>query len=197
VPDLIVVSGPPGAGKSTVAAALSRLFEASALVSGDHFFGFIDQGYIDPWTSPAHDQNEVVTQAAGAAAGRLAAAYTVIYDGVIGPWYLEAFRAATGLPSLHYAVLLPPEPLCLERVRSRGGHGLTDQEATRHMHRQFAADRPEPRFVITEPGAAATQARRIHGLVQAGQLRWPAAGRGPAVLPPAGRPGQTGWNSTR
>jgi cytidylate kinase len=173
VPDLIVVSGPPGAGKTTVATALARLFDPSALVSGDHFYGFIDQGYIDPWTCAAQRQNEVVTQAAGAAAGRLAQGYTVVYDGVIGPWYLEEFRVATGLPGLHYAILLPSEAQCLERVQSRSGHGFTDQQATRHMYRQFTAARLDPRHVLAGPGDAEAQARRLHDLVRGGRLCWP------------------------
>ena len=52
--ELIVVAGPPGAGKSTVARILADGFERSALVVGDDFFAFVRQGYIDPWwTRPA------------------------------------------------------------------------------------------------------------------------------------------------
>ena len=69
VSDLIVVTGPPGAGETTVARFLSRMFEPSALVAGDDFFAFIDQGYIAPWTAEAHQQNEIVVEAAGAAVG--------------------------------------------------------------------------------------------------------------------------------
>ena len=174
VSDLIVVSGPPGAGKTTVARALSRLFDPSAVVSGDQFFAFIEQGYIAPWTSPAHRQNEIVTEAAGAAAGRLATGgYTVVYDGVIGPWFLEAFGAAARIPFLHYAILLPPEPVCLERIHYRADHGFKDQEAARHMYQQFAGADIDPRYVVASTDDATTLACRLFHLVHDGRLRWP------------------------
>ncbi|MGI8682337.1 MAG: hypothetical protein ACR2JO_09490 [Mycobacteriales bacterium] len=71
------------------------MFEPTALVAGDDFFAFIDQGYIAPWTAEAHQQNEIVVEAAAAAAGRLTlGGYTVVYDGAIGPWFLEPFGEA-------------------------------------------------------------------------------------------------------
>ena len=158
-----------------MARALSRLFDPSALVPGDQFFAFIDRGYIAPWTSPAHRQNEIVTKAAGAAAGRLATGgYTVVYDGVIGPWFLETFTTATQLPFLHYVILLPPEPVCLERVSSRADHGFKDQQAARHMYQQFATADVDPRYVVTSTDAAAVLARQLLHLVHEGRLRWPA-----------------------
>jgi len=65
---LIVVTGPPGAGKTTVARALSGLFDPSALVAGQ-ISAFIDQGGIPPRAAAAHRQNEIVIGAAAGAVG--------------------------------------------------------------------------------------------------------------------------------
>jgi hypothetical protein len=73
VAELIVVTGPPGAGEAAAARALSRLFERSVLVAGDDVFAFIARGYVAPWIREAHRQNGTVIGAAAAAAGRLAA----------------------------------------------------------------------------------------------------------------------------
>ena len=102
---LLVVTGPPGAGKSTVAAILAHRDEPSALVAGDAFFAFLARGAIPPWLPESRGQNEVVTQAAGAAAGRYASGgYATVYDGVVGPWFLPTFAAATMLTTLIWKI---------------------------------------------------------------------------------------------
>lgn len=162
--DLIVVTGPPGAGKSTVAEALVAGFTPSALVPGDDFFGFIRAGRIDPWLPESHAQNETITRAAAAAAGRLAAGrYVVVFDGVVGPWFLPAFADAAGAVRLHYAVLMPSEQCCLDRVATRRSHGFTDLPATSHMYRQFENAQIERRHLFdnstAEPGQTAAAIR--------------------------------------
>ena len=172
--DLIVITGPPGAGKSSVGRVLSARFALSALVAGDDVFSFLDQGYREPWTPEAHTQNDVVIQAAAAAAGRFAAGgYTVVYDGVVGPWFLDTFLAATGLPRLNYVVLLPPEQVCLQRVAHREGHAFTDLDATRHMHRQFTDAALDPRHLVTADQRLEHLATAIENAAAAGSLRYP------------------------
>jgi hypothetical protein len=172
---LIVVTGPPGAGKSTVARELAGTFPASALVTGDDFFAFVSGGWIEPWLPEAHRQNEVVLGAAAAAAGRfVAGGYTVVYDGVVGPWFLPAFAAATGVAELAYAVLLPPADACLTRVATRVGHGFSDADAARRMHREFATSDVDERHVLRDPaGRPADLAAEILDRLDRGLLRYP------------------------
>lgn len=172
---LIVVTGPPGAGKSTVADELVRAFPSSALVIGDDFFRFVRGGWIEPWLPEAHRQNETVVAASAAATGRfVSGGYTVVYDGVVGPWFLPAFAAATGAAELAYAVLLPPEDACLTRVATRAGHGFTDADAARRMHREFATADVDERHVLRDPaGRPADLAAEILDRLDRGLLRYP------------------------
>ena len=155
-----MVTGPPGAGKSTVAALLVETFDTAALVPGDAFFAFWRRGAIMPWLPEAHEQNAVITRAAAAAAGAFAAGgCPVVYDGVVGPWYLPLFAeevAHQGVDvgaELHYAVLLPPLERCQQRVADRARHGFTDAAATARMHADFAGAEVEDRHVLTDlPG---------------------------------------------
>ena len=149
---LLVVTGPPGAGKSTLARAVAERFDQSVLVEGDAFFGFLARGAVPPWLPEANEQNDVVVRAAAAAAGRFAAeGYATVYDGVIGPWFLPTFARASGLERLHYVVLLPSLETCVSRVATRQGHGFTDEPATRKMHGEFVGAEVDRRYVLADP----------------------------------------------
>jgi cytidylate kinase len=171
---LLVVTGPPGAGKSTVARLLADRFEPSALVEGDAFFAFLARGAIEPWLPESAGQNEVVIQAAATAAGRFAAGgITTVYDGVLGPWFLASFAAATGVAALDYVVLMPSEGRCVEQVAGRTGHGFADEAATRQMHREFALAMVDPRHVVVDPDLRPeVVADTIVAALAAGRLRY-------------------------
>jgi predicted ABC-type ATPase len=152
VAPLLIVTGPPGAGKSTVAALLADRFEPSVLVEGDAFFAFLARGAVEPWLPESHAQNDVVVRAAAAAAARYAlGGYTTVYDGVVGPWFLPTFVQTTGLDRVDYVVLLPAVDACVRRVADRAGHGFRDEPATRKMHAEFARAVVDERHVLLDP----------------------------------------------
>jgi cytidylate kinase len=151
--DPIVVTGPPGAGKSTVAALVADAFPLVALVPGDAFFAFWTRGFVEPWRPESRQQNETIITAAGASVGAFSrGGCQVVYEGVLGPWLLSTFLTGAGSASVHYLVLLPPVDVCLARVDARAGHPFADAAATRQLHAEFARAPLDRRHVVDAAG---------------------------------------------
>jgi len=135
-----------------VSALVSARLSPSVLIRGDAFDRFLDQGAVAPWLPEATGPNRVVIRASGAAAGRFVrGGYEVVYDGVLGPWWLPTFFEATELDDLHYAILLASAERCVHNVAAREGH--VDEPATRQMHDQFqrALTDLDVRHLLTDP----------------------------------------------
>ncbi len=171
---LLIVTGPPGAGKSTVAAELAQRWSPSVLVAGDAFFGFLAAGAIPPWLPESATQNRIVTEAMAQATGHFARHYDTVFDGVLGPWFVPTFAGLVGLASFDYAILLPTVEVCLYRVQTRIGHGFDDPEATRKMHDEFTRGDVEDRHLIpaVDDADPAAMADAILAARAAGQLRF-------------------------
>ena len=137
---IVILTGPPGAGKSTIANALVKTFDSPGVhLQADDFWHFIKQGYIPPYLPEAHNQNGVVIDALASTTRCYArAGYFVVVDGVIGPWFLGRFRKIVGT-TLHYVVLRPDFETTMARAQARPDSALKEREAIENLYKQFAA----------------------------------------------------------
>ncbi|MFI5028951.1 MAG: AAA family ATPase [Solirubrobacterales bacterium] len=139
---ILIVTGPPGVGKTTAAGILAARWDRAVHLEADAFFRFIRGGYVEPWRPESHPQNQAVMRiVAGAAAGYTDAGYFTIVDGIVIPgWFFEPLREALGDAghAVAYAVLRAPLEVCLARGRSREGEMPVDAGAIEQLWRSFA-----------------------------------------------------------
>jgi len=175
---IVIVSGPPGAGKSTVARALAERADGPLAVHmhTDDFYVYIRKGFVEPWRPESQAQNIAVMNALAASAAAFAAGgYEVAVDGIVGPWFFEPWLAAAKAQEidLRYVCLLPAEEETVARGMARTAPGaMTDPKVIRQMSEAFRRFPSPPANVLDTTGEAAEATiERVRSALAAGGLK--------------------------
>jgi predicted kinase len=170
VAPIIVVSGPAGVGKSTVAGLCAAAFERGVHLRSDDFLYAVVSGFVDPSSAEATCQNETVGGALGAAAIQFAVGgYTVLADGTFFPSGVEGFAAMAARKgvALHYAVLRADLATCSDRAAERGA--MPDQDASARLHERLSDLGRYEANVIDATASPEDVAAQVLALVDAGR----------------------------
>lgn len=165
---IIIVSGPVGAGKTTVAKALVASPERPTVyLEGDSFWSHIKQEHAGPRLERFRS---VMRAMLATAVSYARSEYEVVLDFSIPPQFLERAFARLRDVEIHYVVLRPSAPVCSARAGARIEGAIADYAEYRDFYDAFAS---AARYTIPDDDCdALSMAARIREGVSAGRFRY-------------------------
>jgi predicted kinase len=172
-PNVLLIGGPPGVGKTVVGRAIADASPPSAHLSVDTFIDLV-RGGVQPGPEHIERRNEVAFRATARAATSYAhAGFFVIIDGIFTPGGAKSFSSRLdedGELVVDLAILRAPCDVALVRTRERGS--VPADGAVQELHERFAALGADERHAVDASGRAVDEiAAEIRSRCFAGELR--------------------------
>lgn len=172
---IVIISGPIGAGKTTVARELlDRLGNAVAYLEGDAFWPFI----IRESPSQSPHKRFIMTMRAMLAAARHYHRddYNVVVDFSIPLDFLDAVKRLLLGEPFHFAILLPTEARCAQRASERESGKIENYAIYHDFYLQFVGD--DERSIRNDDASPDAIARDLYDGIESGRfLVMPERGR--------------------
>jgi predicted kinase len=164
-PFLLILTGPPGAGKTTTATLVAEHFTPSVVIEADALWAHVVRGFVEPWKEGSDGQNRALVRASLAAAARLTTSgYATVLSGHIGPWFMDLVTSELAHLSapVVYGVLRPTLEDCLARCTERQSDprhagALSDETVIRQSYRSYSNLDGFERHVIDPDGLTAEE----------------------------------------
>ncbi len=134
---ILLLTGPPCSGKSTVGRLLAKRQARGVHIISDDFYSYVCNP-VSPYREGSHDQNTAVIRAAVTSAASFAQDdFQVVLDGVFGSWYLPLIGEVLHQRGVSFECVALDVELseALTRLRNRSS-GTEDMVIS--MHDAFA-----------------------------------------------------------
>jgi hypothetical protein len=135
---IIIISGPIGAGKTTVAGELVKMLPPPVVyIEGDKFWSFIAKPG-EKYTSIINFKM-IIRSVTVAAIPAARIGYQVVLDFSIPPWYMGVVMEILGRREIpvDYIILKPSEETCTERAANREEGKIADYSIYKRLYDSF------------------------------------------------------------
>jgi adenylate kinase family enzyme len=139
-PFICIITGPAGAGKTTVSDRLAKLFDKSARINVDEMRSMIKSGYVRPYphTSEAKKQIKLANKATCQLAKNFVSnGFNVFIDDVVLANSLKAYCKSFEAYSVHMFLLLPKKEVVIKRDTGRRKDQIIGERAI-ELHDKFS-----------------------------------------------------------